>query len=447
MPKDLPEFGFSARAGRTVPQPINFLLLEALRHKRVISLAAGLVDQETLPARETMALSDELLADEVAGRNALQYGTTNGLAELRQAILEHVCALEGRSAGEMSLTAENVVIGSGSQQLLYIVADILLDPGDIVITEWPSYFVFTATLISTGATVRAVEMDEEGIKVEALQATLEELKRCGELPRVKLVYVCDYYQNPTGITLSRQRRRKLLEVIRAYSTEHRICLLEDAAYRELSCDETPPASVKSHERDNAQVVLAQTFSKPFAPGLRTGYALLPDELLEPVLNEKGNQDFGSSNFAQSLLLRAMRGGAYAEHVELLRRRYRAKRDVMLEALQQHLGDFEPQQTSWTRPGGGLYVWLTLPQRLDSGRAGPLFAAALEEGVMYVPGEFCFGPDRRREIPRNHLRLTFGTVDESAIAEGVARLARAIKRVAATSAGRRRAPRPAKAKGA
>lgn len=430
MKTKLPDFRFSAKAARTLPPAINFLLTEALRGEDIISLAPGLVDQETLPTEEMLSLSRELLTDEVAGKQALQYGTTAGLAELREAALEHVCELEGVSAGDMAVTPHNVVLGSGSQQLLYIVADVLLDPGDIVITEWPSYYVFTGVLNSAGAAVRAVQMDEEGMDLDALEAALDELKRSGDLPRVKMVYICDYYQNPTGITLSARRREPLLEIVRSYSTEHRICLLEDAAYREMNCDEPPPPTVKSHEGNNAQVVLAQTFSKAFSPGLRTGYAILPDDLVEPVLNQKGNHDFGSSNFAQNVLLRAMRSGACAEHLAVLRRHYRTKRDAMLAALDEHLGDFEPERTSWTRPGGGLYVWLTLPEWLDTGKDGALFAAAAKEGMLYVPGEFCFGPDPRRELPRNHIRLTFGTVDVPTIREGIARLARAIKRVAA-----------------
>jgi 2-aminoadipate transaminase len=433
MNSSLPEFGFSVKAKRTAPQPINYLISTALREEKLISLAAGLVDQETLPAEETARLSGELLCDEVAGKGALQYGATEGLAELREAVLAHVCKLDGVSAAKLAVTPDNVVIASGSQQLLYIIADILLDPGDIVITEWPSYFVFTGALVSLGADIRAVEMDDSGIKLDALDATLAELKRSGELKRVKIVYLCDYYQNPTGITLSAQRRKPLLDLIRSYSAEGRICLLEDAAYRELSCEEAAPVSIKSHEADNAQVVLAQTFSKPFAPGFRTGYAILPDGLVEPVLNQKGNHDFGSSNLAQHVLLRAMSSGVYEEHVAFLRQRYRAKRDAMLEALDEHLGDFQPDQTRWTRPGGGLYVYLSLPDWMDTGKDSPLFAAALTEGVMYVPGEFCYGPDPRRTVPSNHMRLTFGTVDVPAIREGVARLARAIKRVGGRAA--------------
>jgi len=429
MSHGLPAFRFSGKTERTSPQPINYLLQLALGQPDLISLAAGLVDQQTLPAREVRQLACDLLDDEQAGQQALQYGETEGASQLREALVGHVCALDGVTPADTGVGPANVVIASGSQQLLYIVADVMVDPGDIVITEWPSYFVFTSALTSLGASICAVDMDEQGMRTDALASALDRIEREGRLDRVKLLYTCDYYQNPTGITLSLQRRREMLDIVRAYSKRQRICLLEDAAYRELSCDDPPPASIKSLEPENAQVVLAQTFSKPFAPGLRSGYAVLPDDLVGAVLDQKGNHDFGSSNLAQHLLLRALTGSVYADHVVHLRRRYRAKRDAMLSALAEHLGDFEPDQTHWTRPGGGLYVWLTLPERLDTGKDGALFAAALDEGVIYVPGAYCYGPDPQRRVPVNHIRLSYGSASDEAIFEGVARLSRAVRKVA------------------
>ncbi len=432
--KELPSFRFSDKARRTTTPPINFLMRTALEQPGLISLAAGFVDSETLPVAEMRAIAGEVLGDESAGRKALQYGTTVGLAELREELLAHVCRLDGVTPAGMSVTPENLIVASGSQQLLYILGDILLDPGDIAITPWPSYFVYTGALSSLGASVRAVDVDEDGMNPDALEATLEEVKRQGDLPRVKMLYLCDYFQNPTGLTLSEQRRDRVLEIVRRYSTDHRICLLEDAAYRELSYDAPAPATIKSRETDNFQVALAQTFSKPFSPGMRTGYAILPDDLVGPVLNQKANHDFGSSNFCQHLLLRALKSGAYAEHVEMLRRRYRPKRDAMLAALEAELGDFRGDGASWTRPGGGLYVYLTLPEWMDTGPDGPLFAAAMSEGMMYVPGQYCYGPDPRRQPERNHMRLTFATVRPEEIDEGVARLGRAIRKVAAARRG-------------
>jgi len=429
MKKDLPAFGLSRKAQRTVPQAINYLLQVAIDHEDMISLAAGMVDEQTLPAPMLRRLSDKLLDDEHVGRKALQYGSTEGLLGLREALLEHVCGLEGMTAEQLSLSAANVVVSSGSQQILYILTDVLVDPGDVVITEWPSYFVYTGGLRSLGAEVHAIDMDADGMRVDRLAEVLADYRRSGQLHRVKMIYTCDYCQNPTGITLSGPRRRELLEVVRAYSTDRRICLVEDAAYRELMVEGDPPPSIKSGDTDNTLVALVQSFSKSFSPGMRAGYAVLPDDLVAPVLDQKGNHDFGSSNLIQNLLAELMASGEYPRHVAMLRRLYRAKRDAMLAALAEHLGDFEPEATAWTRPRGGLYVWLTLPERIDTGKSGELFAAALSAGVLYVPGEFCFGPDPRRQAPRNCMRLTFGTVPADAIDEGVRRLAGAIRQVA------------------
>jgi len=425
-------FAFSSKAGRTPTPPINFLMDIAVAKKGTISLAAGLVDHETLPTDETNQLVNEIFSDKTAGQDALQYGTTDGLSNLRKEVLDYVCHLDGITPEEISVSPDNVIISSGSQQLLYIITDILIDPGDIVITEWPSYFVYTGVLMSMGASVRAIEMDENGMITESLAETLEQLKRSGELHRVKIIYLCDYYQNPTGLTLSQDRRKELIEIVRSYCINHRICILEDAAYRELYYDtDSPPPSIKSFDSDNSLVVLAQTFSKSFSPGMKTGYAILPDELIEPVLNQKGNHDFGSCNFVQHIILRAMQSGNYARHVEMLKQRYKEKRDAILKALEENLGDFLPDQTHWTHPGGGLYVYLTVPEWIDTGQKGLLFKTALEEGVVYVPGEFCYGPDPRRKTESNHMRLTFGTVKVEEIYEGIARLSRAIKRVAKT----------------
>lgn len=431
MTVNKPSFGFSARAARTVPQPINYLITAGLRDKNIISLAAGLVDNGTLPTEELVELTTQVMRDPACNRLALNYGDTCGLIALREKVLEHIQALDGVSPAELKVNVDNVLLGSGSQQLLYFVSDCLVDAGDIVITEWPTYFVYTSVLTSLGASVRAVEMDEHGMRLDSLEQTLEELKRSGELKRLKIVYTCDYYQNPTGITLSPERRPQMLELVRKYSIDHRICLIEDAAYRELSGEGQAPVTIKSYERDNAHVVLAQTFSKPFSPGLRTGYAVLPDDLARAVGDQKGNCDFGSSNFTQHLLWQAMRTGVYQKHAETLRKRYRAKRDCMLAALERAFKGFDGP-ISWTKPGGGLYVWVTLPEGMDSNKGSDLFETALAQGVLYVPGEYCFGPDPRRQAPKNQFRLTFGTVDEAAIEEGVARLAKAVRIVYAKS---------------
>jgi 2-aminoadipate transaminase len=426
---DAPQaFRLSARAGRTGAQPIAYLMAQAVDNPNLISLAAGLVDARSLPTADAAALSAELFADPASGRAALQYGTTAGLAPLRRALLDHMAALDGVTPADLDASPDDVVVTTGSQQMLFMLTDLLVDPGDIVITPWPSYFVYTGTLQTAGAAVRCVEMDEQGVVPAKLDALLAELASAGQLRRVKIVYLCDYHDNPTGLTLSAERRPIIYEIVRKYSAEHRILLLEDSAYRELTYEGDPPPSIKRCDKGNHYVALLQTFSKPFAPGVKTGYALLPRELVEPIILQKGNHDFGSANVTQHLLLAALREGVYARHVRELRATYVKKRDAMLEALDEHLAGFAPGQTHWTRPGGGLYVWLTLPPELDTGRDGALFSKAIAEGVLYVPGEYCYGPDPTRTLPHNQMRLSFGLPTIDQVRQGVARLARAIKGV-------------------
>ncbi len=430
-------FRLSQRARRTSEQPISYLLTQALTNPDLISLAAGLVDYETLPAQPSAELLAELLADPATARAALQYGTTCGLAELREVLLEHLAGLDGVQPSELGVSADDVVLATGSQQLLFMITDVLVDPGDIVITAWPSYFVYTGALETFGAEVRCIDMDDDGVVPESLDAVLAELDAAGRLDRVKIVYLVSYHQNPTGLTLAADRRQTVLDIVRKYSREHRILLIEDAAYRELTYEGSPPPSIKRYDTRNEHVALLQTFSKPFAPGLKTGYALLPGDLVEPIIHQKGNHDFGSANFCQHLLLAAMRKGVYSRHLEQLRRQYASKRDAMLEALDEHLGDFAPGETHWTKPAGGLYVYLTLPGEFETGRGGELFKLALAEGVLYVPGEYCYGPDPTRRVPRNTIRLSFGVPTPEDIRTGIARLAHAIRSAAAsrTTAGK------------
>ena len=420
-------FAFSQRARRARVQPISFLMAQGVENPDLISLAAGLVDYDTMPARQVAALVGEMLADPLAAGAALQYGTTVGFETLRKALLEHVARLDGWRPDEMNLTADDVVVTTGSQQLLFILSDVLVDPGDIVITSWPSYFVYTGTLEALGADVRCVDMDADGMVSESLDALLAGLADEGKLPRVKIVYIVSYHQNPTGITLAEPRRGQIAKIVRRYSRGHRILLLEDAAYRELTFAADAPGSMKRFDPHNEYVAVLQTFSKPFAPGLKAGYGLLPRDLVAPVVLQKGNHDFGSANFCQHLLARAMDQGVYARHVAELCRSYAAKRDVMLAALDEHLGPMPG--CTWTRPSGGLYIFLTLPEHIETHAEGALFKRAVAEGVLYVPGEYCYGPDPTRRAPRNTIRLSYGVCPGEKIPAAIAALARAIQAVA------------------
>jgi 2-aminoadipate transaminase len=183
-----------------------------------------------------------------------------------------------------------------------------------------------------GVRTLSVPMDEQGMNTEALEETLGRLEKNGELDRLRLIYTCDYFQNPSGRTLALPRRQHMLELVRRFSRKNRIFILEDAAYRELRYDGVDIPSIKSFDTDNTHVILAMTFSKSLSPGLKTGYGFLPRELVGPFLRLKGNHDFGSNNLTQHLLDDLLETGAYDRHVALLCDVYRRKRDALLTAL-------------------------------------------------------------------------------------------------------------------
>lgn len=417
-----PRIPLSAASERTTSPAISVLMQMALADPGLISLAAGFVDQASLPVTAAAGTVADLAAEADEARRALQYGTTIGDEGLRARLLGLVEASEGVPAGRFAHLLPRTVVTTGSQQLLYLVAEALLDPGDIVLVESPTYFVFLGVLESRGARVIGVETDEQGLCLDALDATLAALEAEGQLGRVKLIYTVSEHSNPSGISLAAERRGPLVALARKWSRGHRIFVLEDSAYRGLTYDGAEPPSVWGHDPEGDTVVLARTFSKTFSPGLKTGYGVLPDGLVEPVLRLKGNHDFGSANFNQVVLDRLIEGGGYARQVGALVETYRAKRDVMLDALGETFGGVEG--VHWTRPAGGLYVWLTLPEGLDTGLAGPFFRRCVAEGVLYVPGSYAFAREPGT-VPRHCARLCYGVPGEGALVEGVRRLGRAL----------------------
>ncbi|HEY0007330.1 MAG TPA: PLP-dependent aminotransferase family protein [Tepidisphaeraceae bacterium] len=420
-----PPISFSVKAQRTAEQPISYLIAVAKANPQLISFAAGLVDPMTLPGEEIALIVRDLLADPAHAREVLQYGTTNGPHALRQLLIDHVASLDDKPAAAMSISADNVVITTGSQQSLYLIGDVLLNPGDIVIAESPTYFVFTGTLESLGVRVMGVPMDKGGMAVEEVDKLLHRLESRGELHRVKFIYCTGYFQNPTGLTLAADRRPRLVEIAKKYSKHHRIFVLEDAAYRELNYDGPNLPSIKSFDPDNQFVVSSYTFSKPFAPGIKTGYSIMPPELVVKVLEQKSNHDFGSSHLCQHIAYEAMRSGTYGKHLKTIHNGYIAKRNRMLEAMDRHMPKHDDVQ--WTRPQGGLYVWLSLPKNVDTSRNGGMFDECLRQGILYVPGEYCFQPDEAGHIPQNHMRLCYAVVPIEQIEPGIERLAAVISR--------------------
>ncbi|MCI0685405.1 MAG: PLP-dependent aminotransferase family protein [Gemmataceae bacterium] len=417
-------FHLSQRARQTAEPPISYFMEQAVGNPGLISLAAGLVDGASLPADDVRGAVEQILRDPARAREALQYGTTQGYAPLREKILANLLALDHVSRRDLDATPDDVVVTTGSQQLLYLLGELLFDPGDIVITEAPSYFVYHGILASLGVRTLAVPMDQDGMSTDALDELLQQLERAGELGRVRLVYTVDYFQNPSGLSLSRERRRQLLDIVQRFSKQQRIFILEDAAYRELRYEGDDAPSIKSLDAGNQHVILTMTFSKPLSPGLKTGYGLLPRDLVGPLLRFKGNHDFGSSNFNQHVLDQLLANGVYDRHVEELRGAYRRKRDIFVAALREEF----PASTGmrFANPEGGMYVWLTCPEGLDTGLKSPFMKACIKEGVLYVPGECCYVGNGA--TPCMEARLCFGVATPEELREAARRLGRAARAV-------------------
>jgi 2-aminoadipate transaminase len=413
-------YSFSNRGLRSGTSPINELIQYDLEHDDVISLAAGLVDYESLPVQSIAANIAELMSNPRLAQAALQYGTTRGLLQLREQILEHFRKAEGNKS---LFDADDVIVTNGSQQLLFLLADILLNPGDIVLVEAPTYFVFMDTLKIFGVEIHSVAMDGQGVCPEALKAKLQELRQRGVLERVKLFYTVDYFQNPSGISLIESRKSEIFALIQTFSqTSHPILILEDAAYRDLGFNGVSAASFKGMDIENNWVLYTSTLTKTFSPGLKCGYGILPKPVLEQVMRHKGCHDFGTANLVQHLIAQMMLHGEYPNHLESLQKSYAAKALIMNQCLEplRHKG------ISWQIPSGGLYFWLKFPSSLPTGPQGSLFKACLKEKVLYVPGEYCFhNTDLSEVVGSEWMRLSYGTVPTNEISEACHRLIRAV----------------------
>ena len=416
---------FSALAQRTTEPPISWLMQLALDRPTLISLAAGFTDNESLPVEAAREVLDEVLGAPKSGRPALQYGSTVGDPELRALTVKRLRELDNATSGE-AYARERTLITHGSQQLLYIVSECLCDPGDIVLVEDPTYFVFLGIAQSRGFNCRGVRMEADGLDLAHLEAVLERLKRQGELRRVKFLYLVSYFQNPSGITTSYAKKAEALAILKRYerAAGHPIYLLEDAAYRELRFTGHGEPSGLRTGRDAKRVIYAGTYSKPFATGARVGFGILPEPLFTYATRVKGNHDFGTAHLLQKLLAGALKSCRFAKHVGELQKRYAAKARVMEHALREHF----PPAVEWEQPRGGLYVWARLPARVKSGRNSPLFKAALKADVLYVPGELCYADDPWRKKPNREMRLSFGGATEANIRTGIQRLGAVIHRV-------------------
>ena len=415
----------SNRATWAAGQPIDELMGMALAKPNIISLAAGFVDNETLPVEMTRHAVADMLAESPA---PLQYGTNHGDPELREMLLSDSIAQDNAAAQThqaCQTPLEQVLITPGSNQLLYMVADTLLDPGDIVICAAPSYFVFMGAVKNVGGRTLGVTIDQQGMLPDALEAALQQLDDQGELHQVKAIYTIPYYDNPTGTSLSSKRRQRILEIARKWSKYHKIYIISDEAYRLLRYQGKDIPSIHHWDPHLEHSIITSTFSKSYSPGIRVGWGYIPNELVEPLINHKSNLDFGSPFFTQRIMANVLKRGDWNRHVIRLRENYTIKQQAILQALDKHLGPCEDCQ--WYQPEGGLCVWLTLPDDIDAGPTGTLLSTTIDAGLLYVPGQYCF-PVEGQKVNRSTIRLTFGVQSASSIDQGIAILAESIAKI-------------------
>lgn len=375
-------------------------LMAITERPEVISLAGGLPDTTTFPPGSFATVMQRMGAERMAA--ALQYGPTEGIAEVKAAVAE-VMAAEG-----MRVDADDLLITTGGQQVIDLVCKTLLDPGDVVIAEAPTYPGAVPTFCAYQADVVQVDMDAEGMRIDVLEAELARLDAEGRKP--KFIYTVPTFQNPAGVTMSLERRRRLVQIAR----ERELLVLEDNPYGLLRFEGEPLPTLRSLDGGDYVVYLG-TFSKILSAGLRLGWAAAPRPVLAKMNLGKQGSDLCSSSLAQHFVAGFFETGDWRRYVGDLVDLYRRRRDVMLEALAEHL----PAEATWTRPSGGLFVWATLPDYLDT---TDLLARGLRENVAFVPGRAAFLDGRGG----SSMRLNFSGVDEDAIREGVRRIGKVVQ---------------------
>ena len=423
----------SALGRRTAPPPISWLMQAALSRPQMISLAAGFTDSATLPLKISRQVLNRVLRSSKTGQPALQYGITAGETNLRQLTARHLQKLDGNGTPgrrPQIHSWERTMITGGSQQLLYMTVEALCDEGDIVLVEDPTYFVFLSILQSRGLRARGVRLERDGLNLAHLETVLQRLKKSGGLRRVKALYLISYFHNPTGVTTSFGKKRGILKLLKKFegAAGHPIYLIEDAAYRELRFKGPDIRSALMAPGAAERVLYTGTYSKPYAPGARVGFGILPERLFTAVQRIKGNHDFGTANLLQQLLAGELETGLYDRHVAKIRTRYGQKAQIMKQALTRHF----PSNVEIWESGGGLYFWARLPKGISTGVKSKVFRTALKNDVLYVPGELCYADDPARRKPDHEMRLSFGSASEENLREGIKRLGAVLREVLGTS---------------
>jgi 2-aminoadipate transaminase len=375
-------------------------ILKLLDKPGMISFAGGLPAPETFPIADLRDIALEVLEKE--GAFALQYGTTEGDPLLRKMLVER------HNRQGLNIGTENLIITTGSQQALDLIARIFIDPGDHVLCGLPSYLGGINAFLSYGAKLKGILLDDNGMMPEELEKTIIALKDQGKT--IKFIYIIPDFQNPAGITLPESRRHRIIEIADKYD----LLIVEDSPYREIRFEGETQKLMYGLDKTGRVMTLC-TFSKIFAPGFRVGWLMGQPIVLEKIVLAKQTADLCTSAFVQRILARYLEKGLLEKNLPKTIALYRERRDYMLECFRK----FMPEGVSWTEPEGGLFLFITLPMNMN---AATILRKAIEKNVAFVDGStfFC------NEQGHNTMRINFSYSNKDEIAAGVERLAFVIK---------------------
>ena len=396
-PENLPE-RYAHRALGMKASEIRSLFAVASRPE-IVSLAGGMPNLSALPMEMMASVTEKLIREN--GAEALQYGSGQGHPKLREQICD-VMALEGIKAHP-----DDVIITTGSQQALDLISRIFIDPGDVVLVEAPSYVGALGTFKQYEAQVVHVEMDKDGLIPDALRNAIKVTKAAGR--KIKFLYLIPNYQNPAGVLLPADRRSEILDICR----DEKIFIVEDNPYGLLGFDKPSPNAMRASDSEN--VIYLGTFSKTIAPGLRVGWALVPQSLKEKMVIASESSILCPSNFTQLVISSYLANQPWRDQIASFCDLYKVRRDVMLESLDEYF----PATAKWTKPGGGFYVWVTLPNGIDT---KALMPKAIVAKVAYVPGTAFYADG----FGSWSLRLAYCYPTPERIREGVKALGGVIK---------------------
>ena len=396
-PENLTE-RYAHRAAHMKPSEIRSLFAVASRPE-IVSLAGGMPNLTALPMDMMAGIVEKLIRDH--GQEALQYGSGQGHPQLREQICD-VMALEGIRANP-----NDILVTTGSQQALDLISRIFIDPGDVVLVEAPSYVGALGTFSQYEASVVHVEMDENGLIPDALRNAIKTLRYQGR--KIKFLYLIPNYQNPAGVLLPAERRTEILDICR----EEKIFIVEDNPYGLLGFDRPSPNAMRAQDSEN--VIYLGSFSKTIVPGFRIGWALVPQALREKLVIASESSILCPSNFTQLTISSYLADQPWRDQIASFCELYKVRRDAMLESLEQHF----PAEATWTKPGGGFYVWVNLPPEIDT---KALMPKAIVAKVAYVPGNAFYADG----LGSWSMRLSYCHPTPERIREGVKALGGVVK---------------------